>query len=389
MSEQLKLNELIDYVMNNCVVNNCITNTNNTKPQLNIVRKYDREQPIVQKIQEQYTYRIKELFGTHSDKIILGNTMKLLQINNEQINISACSSILSCIYENFDTLTCDDQKIYIKKFFEKLLGEAKRRTGLSNFSSPIVSWNKKEIVADITQLKMTQSVIAYIAAYMNINIIVISIDGVTMFCSGVSFNIFKHNIILYNDKANYQPLYYDTRKIWFFSDNEPLKYMCEHHNDKIKLYHQKTELKDEEMQTKFVIGADGDVETIWNRELDKCNAIINKYSHNTNTENTNVPQKVSENPDNISVQDTTEQVLNAVFSKKCMTTIDSQPSDMASEQNNLEKQNENISEKELIKMTCAELRVLAAQKHIKLSEKRDGKTKQKTKQELINELCNK
>lgn len=271
------------------------------------------------------TIRLKNLFGKFSNKIKPINVISVLP--NYLGDLSLCTSILSCLIENFDTLDENNQNIVITKFFEKFLGEVKKRDGITRVTTPILKWDKKELVKSFTENNMTKSVIAYVMMHLNINIFIINEedDEIRLYSAKEVFNIYKQSIVLIcehhksnfgNEESSYKPLTYDNNKFWNF--NEPLKFMIDNHKEEIKLFRQNpTNLT---ANWEFTKGYDDDIEMIWDPKEAKKEIITDKKEDekvkkdengNTTDEEIKENKKYKKKP-----SETTEQLINAVFEKK-------------------------------------------------------------------------
>jgi len=157
-----------------------------------------------------------------------------------------------------------------------------------------------------------------------------------------------------NDK--YKPITCGS-KLWKYCD-EPMKYFIDHNKSKIQLYRQNvnTPILD------FKIGNDGDVELILESEM-KNNVDKTKQIEFKNIE--------------LPVPETTEQIVDAVFSK-----TDIKPKQSISPM----LIPEPVSSINLNKLKCDELRKMAEEKDIKTTIRIDGKTRRRTKQELIDAI---
>lgn len=437
----LKLEELVDFVLKHCVQNPISESDSQIEFDNNTID--NNQLKAIDKNESKTKSRFVELFGKYAADINCSSV--LVTLPTIDVNVSLCASILSCILDNFDNLNKDDQSICITKFFAKILSEVKKRNGLNKYITPTLLWDKKELVADISDFKMSPNVVAYVMTYLNINIFIVSANDILLYCMGKLYNTYKPNIVLFFDGTSYQTLSYKLNKLWNYND-EPLKYFIKTNQPKIHIYQQNKN----NAQLEFKIGDDNDIELIWANEseqkkdnvdtephtephveqaseksiqkpLEKKDVILDSkslkpkseiskdtqkpvksvQSKKLKEEETKTVKKVDSQPE------TTEQVLDAVFYKKeKKNSKPPQPSEMdASDESDKSSDDEKpkkpssskpetnkktkdaeLTLEKLEKMTCIKLRQFAALRGIKLMVKQDGKAKQKTKQELINEL---
>lgn len=443
--QPLKLEELVDFVLKHCVHNPISESEsqNDSDEHLVDVKTTNNQLALNDKSENKIKSRFIELFGKYAVDINCSSV--LITLPTIDVNVSLCASILSCILDNFDNLNKDDQSICITKFFAKILSEVKKRNGLNKYITPTLLWDKKELVADISDFKMSPNVVAYVMTYLNINIFIISANDILLYCMGKLYNIYKPNIVLFFDGTSYQTLSYKQNKIWNYKDDEPLKNFIKSNQPKIHIYQQNKN----NAQLEFKIGDDNDIELIWANEGEqkKDNTETDQHIEQSSEKSVTKPSEkkiipmddkeikqkvepqkqekstkkhVKEEIKNIKHEhvqpETTEQVLDAVFYKKEKKVVHPPPSEMdddSSDSDNSDESGESsessdektkkptsskhetkkVKDKELTsekleKMTCIKLRQLAALHGIKLMTKQDGKAKQKTKQELIKELLN-
>lgn len=412
--EQLTIDDIIEYVEKNCIKR---VNTSG-------ISDHSLEDEKI--LMSPFKKLISKLFGNAFNDITVCDTIEILPENRE--NISLCSSLMYCIIDKFNTLEKNDQIICINKFFSKFLSEIRRREGLNRYITPTFIWDKKELTKAFSECQMTNNAFAYIVTYININVFIISKEKIHLFCMGKTFNIYKSNVMIYYDGNNYKPLTYKNLKLWTY-DETPLKFMINNATSYITLYQQNKN----ELQNEFKIGYDGDIEFLWienniNKKIEKQNKsdkqeieelsdkqeieelsnkqeikinsdkkTSDKKTSNKKTSNKKISdkktsdkkildkkisdkktldKKISDKKISIKKQtipETTEQVLDAVFIKPDCTKI-------------IKNESHKYNENDLNKMKCVELHKIATDNNIKLTTKNNGKTKNRTKKELITEI---
>lgn len=411
MEDTLTLNDVIEYITKHI-----------TKANYKNVKKNDT----ITENTIDTTDILETIFDDNISKIKL--TDVITTIPESENNISMCSSILSALLEMFDTQTKDDKIICVTQFFAKIVNEVKKRTGLSKYITTTLSWDKKELVSDLLNYKMTPNVIAYIMTYLNINIFVISEDEILLYCIGKTFNVFKQTILIYYDGTDYKPISYNNSKYWDIKTS-PLNCIIKDNSSKIKIYQQ----NEKSAKLTFKLGYDDDIELIWQQDDEQQNkknytrtqSITSEEIKHTNDENktkdtckkhlskTSESDKVSDHVKNKSETSekqhksksnknndkkikqishneqpemnqnlTTEQLMDAVICKP------NEKDDSIVETNNdsLSDTKPEFTEKELTKQNLPFIKKIALANGIKITIKKDGKTKSKTKQSLIDEL---
>lgn len=451
----LKIADLIEFVLAHCVPKG--------EQKMQIESSQDSDSISEEQVDIKMKTFLNNLFGKYANDVTCQDVIDAIPEVN--VNISLCSSMLACILENYETIDKNEQSVCVTKFFAKILGEVKKRNGLNKYITPTLLWDKKEMVSDLGDYKMSQNVVAYIMTYLNVNIFIVSHDEILLYCMGKLFNKYKQNILIYYDGLCYKPLVFKQSKIWLYGDDEPLKYFIKNNQQKIRIYQQNKN----DVQFEFKIGNDNDVEHIWvneteQKEKDAAALGESKSQHDdkieekiTESEKKGTEKKsdskISEKKDipkkneheekekekekgitkkskkdiksdsDVKLKDeiicvkpvkkdkkekvtekekekttdhpeTTEQVLDAVFYKsdklkKKDEVTTASDMDISAKQKLSEKKSkksDEYSKDTLTAMKCAELRQLAIKKGIKLMANVNGKGKQKTKQELIDEL---
>jgi len=405
MEEQLTLDSLVKYIKKNFSTN-IISDTQPEKIEV-VPVKIDVDTK--QKIENHLLYKF---FGKYVSELTMLDVISMhpdIRVNKDKntrdetlMNISFCASIITSLSESFASLDKSNQCISITKFFGKMHCEIKKRTSLTKYATPLHTWDKKTLVSACMEYNLTKTLLAFVATYMNINVFVLN-RQIELFCANKVFNPYKHTIFVCNDNEYYKSVGHSNGYIWNFNKMEAFKYFITTHSDKINIYQQDANSP----RIPFKIDNENDVELVWDiidTDMKKnllsygyddksLNNSVNKTDDNNevkkstksktkNVEKTHEP--VSEFPD------TTEQVMHDVFIKTPICD-DMNEKTRQSDDESLSSSPDITKQKlfvedELNKKRCPELKELAGQNDIKLTYKLDGKSKIKTKQELINDL---
>lgn len=319
MEQHIALEELIAYIKSHCIKSVSTQLSETQQEPLTPTMTYEQE-------------IINHYFG---DDTNIKYCKVIDTIPDTQNNISWCSSILSCILENFDQFDNNDKIICITKFFSKLLMEIRKRNGLNRFITPTLMWDKKELCKNLNSYNFSQDIVAYIATYMNINIFIISSEEIIVYCIGRLFNTHKQSIVILQNDNVYSPLSCNNKRIWTYQNNDTFQKLLSNNSKHIHIYQQNKTTQPLEIK----LGYDNDIELVW----------------------TNIDKQLNEEEKNKSSDNSNKKIIEKVEFKK-------------------------YTREELSAMKCLELRQLAQTRDIKISLKDDGKTRPKNKEELIKDL---
>lgn len=332
----IKLEDILEYINAQCIAANilplqetvvpCVINNSETKKFNPILTKYFADSKFI-------------------DELSINDVPTSLLDNN----ISLLSSLLSCIFDKtqFANLDKNEQLVCVTKFFDKILSEVKRRDGINKYITPTLIWDKKELVKNINEKNVTNNLFSYIVTYMNINVLIFSEETILAFYMGKTFNIFKQTILICKNEEQYNPIFYGSKKYLANSD-ELLSYILDTHKKSIVTFTQ----QNSDVIKEFTIGYDGDIELLWKPEINST----------TNSKKIEEPQEKESS--NIQKTDIIEENVASTSTVK--------------------PRKYNIIE--ITNKKYIELREIANTNQIKLTTKKDGKTKSKTKQELIDEI---
>lgn len=341
MDTTLKLEDLVKYIKHNCIKQQVSTTEIMMSPQTpNITQE-------------------QEIINVYFDDKIKYHKV-LNTIPDTTNNVSLIASFLSCVISQFDTIDKSDKAVCITKFFAKLLTEIRKRDGLTKYITPTLTWDKKELVNALHNFTINQNVIAYIATYMNINILILNTEDITVYCTNRQFNTYKPSIVLLHCCEEYYPLSYEDKKVWYYQELPIFRNFLDNNIQQLHIYQQgKT------TQTGLRIGYDDDVELFWikvDQQLKKQEAekmALRKraqMAHMIDTETEQLSEKSSEE------------------------------SEESEEESDSEDEIKKYTIEELTQMKCVELKSLTTKRKIKATVKIDGKTRPMNKKELISVL---
>lgn len=129
--------------------------------------------------------------------------------HNNNINISFYTSILTIINEQFLTLTLDEEIGYLNMIKNKIVSDT-----FLNSVEPIITSTKKDIIYDTTYN------IQLISDYLDINILILDFknNNIKISYSDEICNPWKPIILLATYDNNWEPVMYDTKKIFSYND---------------------------------------------------------------------------------------------------------------------------------------------------------------------------
>jgi hypothetical protein len=288
------------------------------------------------------------LLRGYMDDIVIKPTPHTLSINKTIIDASLCASIVISLMPQFETLNHNDSDIQLSRFFDKITTEAKRRIGLSRYATELVNWNKKQLLADLNERRMTDAVVSYVAAYLNINVIIIDHTNVTVHMTHEIFNPHKAILVIFKDNV-YSPIWHKVhgQRLWSYE-----------HDVIRQLLAQPVRIFGKAINEIVKIGHDNDLNVIMSdlftapRVDDDLTAdkLASVFHNDTSRKQTHIPDETEGLTDTCAPQATPKVEPNYQS------------------------------------MTCIQLKELAKERGIKLTHADNGKTKTKTKAELIADL---
>lgn len=159
------------------------------------------------------------------------DNLKFLKINGKTHNISLISSIIYCIYSQYNDKNDHDKEIFIKNLIEKLIGDVFIK--FTEFEYSKLKWKKNDIVENINNNKYDYKVLKYLSDYFVINIFIVDDDKI-YFCGGNNFIQFRKNIFIVKTNDLYCPIFNEYKKTFSLSDK--IIQNINNNLDKINLY---------------------------------------------------------------------------------------------------------------------------------------------------------
>jgi hypothetical protein len=153
---------------------------------------------------------LDQLFKKFSDRFLHMGALHSLD-DKSKLDISYFTSVFYCLRCSFSSLSVDEQRIFMNRFFEGF------RKGISmgyfeEFGYNKLKWNKVEIVKQVCELAMTKCVMRYLADYLCVNIFILDITDDTFYYTGGDFIPYKKNIFLLKQE-HYEPLITEKGRI--------------------------------------------------------------------------------------------------------------------------------------------------------------------------------
>lgn len=260
---------------------------------------------------------------------------------NENISLYYC--ILSSVSEKFQTSTTEIQFNYIKTLREKLILFISNVQTFKMNNYNTLGWTKKDVITYLSQFKTNKIILKLLADYFSINIFVLNIieDKIFSISDNESYDMFRLNIFLTLNGDTFELLSHNNKKIFDHTTSIV--------NRIISIY--------KPIILTFNIDLNNDLTHAFTIKLDN----LNKYINNENEYDEIVP---AESDANAYVKDV--ETNNLIDAKQVGVVF-------------------TVSQK----MKLDELQEIAKKFNIAVEkEAKTGKTKQKTKQELIQEINN-
>jgi hypothetical protein len=159
---------------------------------------------------------LDQLFKKFSDRFLHMGALHNLD-DKSKLDISYFTSVFYCLRYSFSSLSVDEQRVFMNRFFEGF------RKGISmgyfeEFGYNKLKWNKVEIVKQVCDLAMTKCVMRYFADYLCVNIFILDVTDDTFYYTGGDFIPYKKNIFLLKQE-HYEPLITEKGRIFNVGDD--------------------------------------------------------------------------------------------------------------------------------------------------------------------------
>ena len=302
------------------------------------------------KITNDLPAKLRSYFDPFIKEFVRHGTITSLGANE---NVSIYYSILKLCVPKFSEFNKTQNQIeFIKCMREKLVAYVSNTEIFKINGYSKLGWNKKSVTQSLVQFKITKPTLKLLADYFSVNIFILNIveDKLTVVSGSDYYDMFRYNVFMTLNNNTFEPLVYSGNGILRY-DNVLVKKIVTIHKNIIVLFN--LALNDNEDKNEFVIK----LETFG---LD----IINKE---------NDYDEITESESNIVVKDVEQP---AVEKKKSEIKVDKN-SDVP----------QGVIFNVSLKMKLSELQDMASKLNIELNKSAaNGKTKVKTKNELVDEI---
>ena len=137
---------------------------------------------------------------------------------NEQqmdLQVSLLSSIVSCFYAQFSTMTVANQATFIQKLFERLKSDSSNSKFTHFGYNKKYKWHKTDIEVELAKCSYDGKVLKYLSDYFHINIFVLDIERDQIYYSGDEYVPFKNTIfVLKFSDGTYEPISSQNVKVF-------------------------------------------------------------------------------------------------------------------------------------------------------------------------------
>lgn len=259
-------------------------------------------------------------------------------------NMTFYYCIMRSLIPKFDDFDESTQASYIKTLKEKLIAYVSNTEIFKMNNYEKMQWNKKSVTTSLLHYKVTKLILKLITDYFNINIFILNIveDKLYVVSNNDHFDMFRYNIFLTLNNDTFESMTYFNESLLSFN-NEIAKKIITVHKHLLILYN--TDLNtngDEKHVTEFVI------------KLDTYDIVVkeNEYAEITESDSALLISDIEKNP---------------VVKEKAKSGIVF-----------------NVS----LKMKLDSLQDMAKKLNIDVNKTIGGKSKPKTKNELVDEINN-
>jgi hypothetical protein len=389
MHKKITLVQLIDHVLK--LSNNESKDSKDDNIQIKSIAAF--EEMTFYKLKYGTVKNISD-FPTRLKKMLdpfIKNIERISTFDNNDKNTSLYFSILYCIFNNFEELN-DTKKIEcIDKFQSKLSNDLVNYGLFEKYNYNTLGWKKQMLINSIRNYKNNKMVIRYLAEHLHLNIFIMNIqeDNLYAVYPENALCIHKMNIFLvyYNDI--FEPLIYNKYKLWT-STMEP----CQ------KLFNVDKHLISK-FNDNFMESTDSGIIQIGKDDLDKYMSHNLRFKSdilevcdntNTNINDNDTSIQTTDNDTNINIEnqntsDNYYKEINDSNISEDVTEVCTEKDIVISNAENIFcKKLEAIDIKKLQKMKLDQLQILATKYGISIQIKKDDKTKNKTKAQLIQDI---
>lgn len=340
------------------------------------------------------------------------------RVEKVNINVSLYSSVITCLKQSFLSQPVSYQSNFITKFIDRLRVEITTSKSKTHYKK-LYKWKNDELHTDLVHDITGCKIIKYLCDFLHINIFILDIDDDNLYYGGGEQYIpYKKNIFLLKYSNDiYEPFFTEHAKT--FGVNEPIIKTIKQNISLIKIYQLSEQLKNdfvselEEIEenldiyktkytetykdktlTKILVknNKSGNVETILGNDDSKVSSKVkpkddsydetmNEYDDDSDSNNTNI-QKLN------NISDSDNDSSSSEVSKKSNNVKTSDHSKENKKTKKLKKEKKQKYNLEDIKssLKLEELRKIAKDIDVELTEILDNKVKAKTKSKLIEQI---
>lgn len=155
---------------------------------------------------------LASIFNITTNKYLHTGCLKTMNIKSGKsqthIQVSFLSSILTCLYPQFSTITTVNQMSFIARLLERLKIEAGGAKFVQFGYKKKYQWVKEDLAADVAKGTYESNVIKYISDYFHINIFILDLVKDLLLFGGDNYVPYKQTIFLlkYED-STYEPVF--------------------------------------------------------------------------------------------------------------------------------------------------------------------------------------
>lgn len=368
--KRISTSDLINFINKNSSIINSIgcVDLNNTNKNTQDVQK--TISPLKFQDIQKITFlpkNLSKIFDIDNKYLHIGVLRQFSE--HDHRNISIFSAILSCLKQSYTKQQMTYQSNLILNLIDRLKKESQGKN-FNKFGYNKYKWDKQNLLDTINKCSINKYLLKYLSDYFHVNIFILNLNNDYIEFGSDVFIPYKKNIfLLCHQNNNFEPLITENNRI-FNNDDTMIKYFIKNPNS-VRCYSMK---QNDDDLINFTI------------HTEDLSSYLIKITTNLKEKKLTYKEKIENEQKEISkIQ---KELDNDKKAKKKLTKESSDDSNFSdnSKSNKKSKKNKTPS---YDNMKLSELKDLAKEKNITLTEKVDGKTKQKSKQQLIDEIKSK
>lgn len=214
---RVSTNDVVKFIMDNIKIMNKVDTVTYTAHDSD---KSDETEINKKYASPEFPPKLNDIFEQFDNFSRMGVIVKM-----DDKDISFFTSVFSCISDVFRNLDQTSQINFIKKFLTSFHKDIMYES-YQKFGYATLKWNKKELMADVSNININKHVMRYFADYVHVNIFIVDLELDAIIFLGDKFNQYMKNVfIIHFDDSHFEPLVSD--EYIFSHDSMLIKYLLE------------------------------------------------------------------------------------------------------------------------------------------------------------------